>query len=106
VRAGETAARLHMAGGVYPTLRPGTKVDLLTSLAAQGILQAFFAVVRADNGRDFTAQAIEDMESILSVHLKEEDRNLGPASGEKLRTLRAQELALRRRAAARQRQTS
>jgi tRNA nucleotidyltransferase (CCA-adding enzyme) len=106
VRSGEAAARLHMAGGVYPTLRPGTKVDLLTRLAAQGILPQFFAVVRADNGGDFTAQAMQDMESILSVHLKEEDRDLGPASGEKLRTLRAQELALRHRAAARQRQSS
>jgi tRNA nucleotidyltransferase (CCA-adding enzyme) len=106
VRAGETAARLHMAGGVYSKLRPGTKVDLLTRLAAQGILLEFFAVVRADNGGDYTAQAEEDLKSILSVHLNEEDRDLGPASGEKLRTLRAQELAVRQRHAAGERQSN
>jgi tRNA nucleotidyltransferase (CCA-adding enzyme) len=98
VRAGAVAARYHMAGGVYAQLRPGTKVDLLTILSERNILREFFAVVRADNGGDFTDQAEQDLQLILSVHLKEEDQNLGPASGVKLRTLRAQALAEQHRA--------
>jgi tRNA nucleotidyltransferase (CCA-adding enzyme) len=103
VKAGSIAARYHMAGGVYAQLRPGTKVDLLITLSERNILREFFAVVRADNGGEFTDQAEQDLQLILSVHLKEEDQNLGPASGVKLRTLRAQALAERNRVRIRER---
>jgi tRNA nucleotidyltransferase (CCA-adding enzyme) len=93
IRAGAIAARHHMAGGVYSALRPGTKVDLLSTLSGADILEEFCAVIRADNGDDFLEQAKQDVSIIHSVHLKEEDRDLGPKSGEKLRTLRAQALA-------------
>jgi tRNA nucleotidyltransferase (CCA-adding enzyme) len=106
VRAGSIAARYHMAGGVYPRLRPGTKVDLLTLLSERNILREFFAVVRADNGGEFTEMAEKDLRIVLSVHLRAEDQNLGPASGVKLRTLRAQALAERHREHAREKSTN
>ncbi|MFW6324230.1 MAG: tRNA nucleotidyltransferase [Desulfovibrionales bacterium] len=93
IRAGAIAAGKHMTGGQYPSLRPGTRVDLLMLLHSKDLLEPFFRVVRADDGEDYLPQAKEDLKTILSVHLPEKDRNLGAASGEKLRDLRAQALA-------------
>ncbi|MFP4072347.1 MAG: tRNA nucleotidyltransferase [Desulfovibrionales bacterium] len=92
ITAGRIAAGRHMTGGQYPKLRPGTRVDLLSELAARELMEEFFAVVRADHGEDFLDAAKRDLETIQSVHLPPEDRDLGPASGEKLRQMRAQAL--------------
>jgi tRNA nucleotidyltransferase (CCA-adding enzyme) len=98
IHAGAMAAGKHMTGGQYDKLRPGTKVDLLTSLLTRGLVEDFFRVVWADHGDEHLEKAREDLETILSIHLPQKHRDQGPASGEKLRNLRAQALAEKERA--------
>ncbi len=92
IEAGALAARLHMKAGRYDELRPGSKTDLLTVLHARKLLERLFRLVAADHGRDYLDIARRDLLTVLSVRLGEKDRNLGAASGEKLRSLRAQAL--------------
>ncbi|MDY7001149.1 MAG: HD domain-containing protein, partial [Thermodesulfobacteriota bacterium] len=93
IQAGAEASKWHMKAGRYGELRPGTKVDMLVCLHARGLVDEMFALALADHDRDFLAQANKDLSAILSVRLPEEDRDQGPASGEKLRLLRCQALA-------------
>ncbi|MGE4551922.1 MAG: tRNA nucleotidyltransferase [Desulfovibrionaceae bacterium] len=95
--AGCLAAELHMLAGDYDQLRPGTRVDLLTRLAAADLARELFAVVLADKGADHWPEARADLERILAMHLPAEDCDDGPLSGEKLRRLRAEGLARDRR---------
>ncbi len=92
IKAGELAPELHMDGGNYTILRPGTKVDLLMKLNSQGLVENMADLCKADRGVDSMEKAHSDLEEILKVHLAEEDRNLGKKSGNKLRELRAQRL--------------
>ncbi len=92
IRAGETAALLHMKAGNYPELRPGTKVDLLMKLHVSGLLENMRELCRADRGRDVMEHASADLAEILKVSLPVKDRNQGKESGEKLRNLRASRL--------------
>jgi tRNA nucleotidyltransferase (CCA-adding enzyme) len=96
-QAGEAAAALHMIAGRYPELKPGTRVDLLVRLAAKRLVGRMFRLALADTGEDFSAEARADLSAVESVHLPPEERGLGAASGEKLRQLRAQAVAERRR---------
>jgi len=93
IEAGILAAKTHMKAGRYGELRPGTKTDLLTALHAKDLTERLFRLVAADHGRDYLEISRRDLEIVLSVRLDEKDRNLGAASGEKLRSLRAQALA-------------
>jgi tRNA nucleotidyltransferase (CCA-adding enzyme) len=86
-----------MKAGNYPELRPGTRVDLLAELHAPGLCRRMFALARADHGEDHWPLARQDLERMLAVELPPQDRDQGPASGEKLRMLRAQALAETRR---------
>ncbi|WP_320169755.1 polynucleotide adenylyltransferase [Maridesulfovibrio sp.] len=92
IRAGETAAQLHMKAGNYRELRPGTRVDLLMKLHVSGLLENMCELCRADRNADVLASARDDLAEILKVSLPLKDRNLGEKSGEKLRTLRASRL--------------
>lgn len=91
LRAGETAALLHMTAARYPELRPGTRVDLL--LRAGDLLEPLLDLVRADHGLDVRGQALAERARILAVRLPEALRDLGPESGKRLRELRAQALS-------------
>lgn len=93
-KAGRLAAAWHMRAGNYRDLRPGTRVDLLSGLAASGMMDSFCALVMADTGDMALAETMRaDLGVILSVSLKKKWRGLGAASGVKLRELRAQALA-------------
>ncbi len=96
IRAGAVAARQHMKGAQYPTLRTGTKVDLIYSLHKQQILEAFFMMVEADSGNNYLLQAQADLNVLLSVSLPPEHQNLGEESGRKLRELRCMALSANR----------
>ncbi|WP_432736268.1 polynucleotide adenylyltransferase [Maridesulfovibrio sp. FT414] len=97
IRAGETAAILHMKAGNYNELRPGTKVDLLMKLHICGLLENMRELCRADRGEDVLQDASKDLAEILKVSLPAKDRNLGEKSGEILRSLRASRLKCFRR---------
>lgn len=92
IKAGIISAEKHMAAGMYDELRPGTKVRLLLTLNRYGITKEMFEVVAADKGINFIEKAKEDTRQILSVHLPEEFKGLGPESGEKLFQLQCQKL--------------
>jgi tRNA nucleotidyltransferase (CCA-adding enzyme) len=92
--AGIKAAHLHMKAGVYPTLRSGTRVDLLMEAHAADLLRPLFLTAQADSGRrDLLEAAERDLAVILAVHLPPERRNQGAASGARLRELRCTALA-------------
>lgn len=88
IKAGMIASRLHMKAGLYPTLRIGTKVDLLHSLHRQRVLKSFFRMIEADSGHNYLPQAQADLKVILSVTLPPELQDLGEESGKRLRELR------------------
>lgn len=92
IKAGETAALLHMKAGNYRELRPGSRVDLLMKLHVSGLLENMRRLCQADRGEDVLKDAKADLEEILKVSLPMKDRNLGKESGEKLRSLRASRL--------------
>jgi tRNA nucleotidyltransferase (CCA-adding enzyme) len=91
--AGVAAAQWHMKAARYGELRAGTRVDLLTWLHKHELVEALFAVVRADSGQDIAPLVRKDLKLMLSVRLPGRQRMRGPASGEKLRSLRCQRLA-------------
>jgi tRNA nucleotidyltransferase (CCA-adding enzyme) len=92
IDAGADAARWHMLMARYPELRPGTRVDMLTRLTARGVLREMTALAAADHGEDHGAGVQAELAAIRSVTLPAEARNLGPASGDRLRQLRIQAL--------------
>lgn len=118
IAAGEVGARLHMKGGTYPALRPGTRVDMLDELHRKGLMRPFWRLVEADFGLASkhgdapaatlhataattamahaagarSAMAQRDLDAMLGVSLPPEWRNLGAASGEHLRVLRCKVL--------------
>ncbi|NDV24473.1 HD domain-containing protein [Desulfovibrio sp. JC022] len=89
IRAGETAALLHMKAGNYKELRPGTKVDLLMKLHVSGLLENMINLCHADRKEEVLKHAPADLAEILKVSLPIHERNLGKKSGEKLRNMRA-----------------
>ncbi|WP_147821486.1 HD domain-containing protein [Salidesulfovibrio onnuriiensis] len=93
IKAGQKAALLHMKAGRYAELRPGTRVDLLMEAHLARITEPLFKLAAADQGTDHSPQARAELATILMVSLPEKDRNLGAASGERLRLLRAQSIA-------------
>ena len=88
-KAGCLAALLHMKAGQYASLRPGTKVDLLHTIAASRFATPFIALVVADSGNITLRDQMErDMRTILGVSLPEQWRNKGKESAVVLRRLR------------------
>lgn len=91
-RAGETAALLHMKGGMYERLRPGTRCDLLMRVHSLGLDEPFWRLVNADSRRPIRERARHDLDAILAVSLPPEWRNRGPESGRYLRDARCRAL--------------
>ncbi|WP_285904947.1 HD domain-containing protein [Pseudodesulfovibrio pelocollis] len=95
--AGRKGAQWHMTAARYRELRPGTKVDMLMDLHRCGLLRRLFRLVTADQDVDDWHLAARDIRRVLAVRLPSEQRGLGPDSGTRLRQLRAQALAPRRK---------
>lgn len=91
--AGALASELHMKAGIYETLRPGTRCDLLMRVHNAGLDGPFWALAEADSGHTLRPLAEEDLRVLLDVSLPAEWRDRGKASGERLRALRCQALA-------------
>lgn len=97
IQAGADAARWHMLAGRYPELRPATRVDLLFRLKSRAVLRELFRVALADRGADHLPEAQADLAAALTACLPPAARDQGAASGELLRSLRAQAVKSRRR---------
>lgn len=93
IKAGALSARLHMKGGQYASLRPGTRVDLLCSLKPVKLLPPFARVASADSGLpDLPKIMNEELRRILAVKLPPDKQNRGAASGALLREMRCMAL--------------
>jgi tRNA nucleotidyltransferase (CCA-adding enzyme) len=97
IQAGADAARWHMLAGRYAELRPATRVDLLFRLKSRAVLRELFRLAAVDTGVDHLPEAQADLDAALGVKLSTADRDRGAASGELLRSLRAQAIRHRRR---------
>lgn len=92
VEAGEVFNRWLNYGTKYLELCAEDRVDLLLALRPHNLLKPFFATVTALSNHDYTDIAQGHLHAILEVRLAPEHMNLGPASGKKLRQLRASRL--------------
>ncbi|MDR1124706.1 MAG: hypothetical protein LBM64_01400 [Deltaproteobacteria bacterium] len=93
-KAGILAAKLHMKAGIYPSLRPATRVDLLMEAHSARLLTPLFLLAQADSGNAaLLAAAARDLELVLGVRLPPKWLNRGKDSGKILRELRCQKLA-------------
>ena len=95
--AGQKASRWHMTAAHYDELRPGTQVDMLMDLHLSQTLEPLFTLVRKDSDINHLSRAQRDLERILPVRLAKEEMNQGSLSGKRLRQLRAQSLAAKRK---------
>ncbi len=93
LRAGTAAARHHMKGGQYASLRHGTRVDMLMHLHTHALIDPFCRFVQADSGKDISVRVAQELACILATQLPENLRNLGPKSGALLRERRCAALA-------------
>jgi tRNA nucleotidyltransferase (CCA-adding enzyme) len=100
IDAGMAACADHMLPRHYPTLRPGTVVDLLMRLEAKRLTSKLFRLSAADTGQDHFPQARRDLRAILKVKLPPELLDKGEASGEALRQLRCEALVAGRKGSA------
>ncbi len=92
-KAGVLAASEHMKGGMYTTLRPGTRRDLLWRVHTAGFDQSFWRLVDADSGSPISSTALAHLAVLLDVRLPKDWHNKGEASARKLRELHCQALA-------------
>ena len=93
IRAGVLAAREHMKGGIFPTLRAGTRRDLLHIVHSAHLDQPFWKLVDADSGKDMSTLALRQLQTILAVQLPAQWRNRGAASGKQLRLMQCEALS-------------
>lgn len=93
IRAGVLAALLHMKGGRFHRLRPGTRRDLLHAVHAAGLDASFWKMVDADTGENISAEALQSLRVMLAVRLPPQWRDRGADSGRRLRALQCQALA-------------
>lgn len=87
IAAGSLAAREHMKGGTYDSLRPGTRRDLLLGVHSAALDQPFWSLVNADSKKDLRRLAQQELDILLAVKLPPEWQNRGNVSAEKLRAL-------------------
>ncbi|HJD97387.1 HD domain-containing protein [Mailhella massiliensis] len=92
-RAGVAGTVLHMKGGVYGSLRAGTRRDMLCKLQENRIFHEFWVLAGADGGWDWEPMASRDLAAIRAVHLPDAWRNKGEASGKRLRQLQCEALS-------------
>ncbi len=93
VRAGVTGTVLHMKGGMYGSLRAGTRRDLVCKLHETGIFHDFWVLAGADGGWNWEPMAERDLATVRAVRLPEKWRNKGADSGKRLRQLQCEALA-------------
>ena len=93
ILAGRLSAALHMKGGRYAELRPGTRRDLLWKVHQAGLDEPFWKLVRADSGYDYWPKVQKDLQTILSVKLPPLLRDKGEASGYRLREMQCEALS-------------
>lgn len=93
IAAGRLCALLHMKAALFQSLRPGTRVDLLTRLHAARLIRPLFRVAEADSGqKNLLSMAEADLALILPVSLSPAWQNKGAESGRRLRDLRCMAL--------------
>ena len=92
-RAGVAGTILHMKGGMYGTLRAGTRRDMLCKLQETRIFHDFWVLAGADGGWNWEPMASRDLDAIRAVRLPEAWRNKGEASGKRLRQLQCEALS-------------
>ncbi len=92
-RAGVTGAVLHMKGGMYGSLRAGTRRDLVCQLNDARVFREFWILAGADGGWNWEPQASRDLAAARAVRLPEAWRNKGAESGKRLRQLQCEALA-------------
>lgn len=93
IRAGALAAREHMKGGLFETLRAGTRRDILHAVHTAGMDGPFWALVNADSGKNIAPQAEAQLKVMLAVSLPSQWRDKGAASGIRLRQMQCEALA-------------
>ena len=92
-KAGVLAAADHMRGGLYLTMRVGSRRDLIWRVKCLGLVDEFWRLVDADSHKEISVKAKAELEIISRVRLPEEFRDLGERSSEIFRQLQCQELA-------------
>jgi len=93
IRAGVVGTKLHMKGGMYGSLRSGTRRDMLCQLHEAHIGHDFWILAGADGGWDWEPMAERDLKTMQKVHLPEEWRNRGEASGQRLRAMQCEAIS-------------
>ena len=93
IRAGVEGTALHMKGGVYGSLRAGTRRDLICKLQEARIFHDFWILAGADGGWNWEPMATRDLAAIRAVRLPEAWRNRGAESGKRLRQLQCEALS-------------
>ena len=91
-KAGLLACELHMKAGLYDRLRPGTRRDVLWTVATRGLMKEFWSVVDADSKQDISSKALEDTALLRTIGLPHQWQNKGAESARKLRELHCQAL--------------
>ncbi len=94
IRAGKVGTLFHMKGGMYGTLRPGTRRDLLYAVYQAGIFDDFWIVAGADSSIDWKTAAHRELNIMNAIRLPEEWQGLGPLSGKHLRELQCAAISL------------
>ena len=91
-KAGLLACELHMKAGLYDRLRPGTRRDVLWTVATRGLIKEFWSVVDADSKQDISSRALADTALLHTIGLPPQWQNKGTESARKLRELHCQAL--------------
>lgn len=92
-KAGALAAAEHMKAGMFPTLRPGTRRDLLWRVHQAGLSAPFWRLADADSNSRISIEARRQLAALLAVSLPPDWRNKGEQSARKLRELHCRALA-------------
>ena len=93
IRAAVVGTALHMKGGMYGSLRSGTRRDMLCQLRDAHLGHDFWLLAGADGGWDWEPMAERDMNAMLKVHLPEEWCNRGEESGRRLRSMQCEAIS-------------
>lgn len=93
IRAAVVGTILHMKGGMYGTLRAGTRRDLVCQLHDAHIDHDFWLLAGADGGWDWGPMARRDLEAVRRVHLPPEWQGRGEESGRRLRAMQCEALS-------------
>mgnify|MGYP002626557267 CR=1 FL=1 len=90
IRASVVGTLCHMKGGVYGSLRAGTRRDLLVLVKNAGIMHDFWLLAGADGNVDWEPAALQDLQAMESVHLPKEWQGKGEESGRRLRNMQCE----------------